>query len=145
MIEIYSQNEKKCQKYTKIITSYVFVHGTVFITSLTYAIYCFVTEKPFQMSYYLELFIDTDKPWGFGLLCFFQFTTTLTYALTVVSITAYFVCCCFYIGAICDHFKFLIHSIEKDVELFQSGNRILLSKTKMKYIRATQLHIKIFE
>lgn len=125
--------------------SYVLIHETIFVTSIVHAIYCFSHGMPFQMPFNLELFVNTNKSRGFGLLCCCELMVGLTYALTVASITSYFVCCCLYIEAICNHFKSLINAIKRDVELLNGGNKKLRLKIKTKYLRAIELHINILE
>lgn len=128
VIEIYSQNEQKCRKYTKLIMSYILIHETVFRTFIVRAIYCFAIGAPFQLPLNMELFVDINKPFGFGLMSCCQFMTALCYALAVIPITAYFVCCSLYITAIWEYFKTLIELIGKDVKLLQDESQELRSQ-----------------
>lgn len=110
------------------------------------------------LPYHTVVPFDTHNNWGWILLWFIQFNMGISYALSMVSIISYFVCCCFYIGAICEHFKFLICSIETDVTNKKAENKGKIKKIseqseetkkllsdKQKINKAVELHMTLFE
>lgn len=68
----------------------------------------------------------------------------------MTSMTSYFVSCCFYVRAICEHFDFVIKSIEKDVELNRDEKNVFEYKQRElkieeDFCKAINIHIKVNE
>lgn len=59
---------------------------------------------------------DQTDAFSWFIRWFIEICMGVTYSLTIVYITSYFVACCFYINAMCEHFDFLMCSIGKNTE-----------------------------
>lgn len=98
----------------------------------------------------LSVPFDTNTLWGWYLMWFFQFNISICYVSCTITITTYFVCCCIYIGAICEHFRFAYDCAMENVEQNrnekdpqQYERRQLLINEQMN--KAAEIHAKIFE
>lgn len=109
---------------------------------LPYSLYCILRGNYDTSAWTLPLDVavpfDTTTLGGWYSFWFIQMNTDLAYAGSFILITSYFVCCCFYIGAICDHFDFLFDSIVEDID----GNRVETDLKKYQK-RQQQIEIKI--
>lgn len=95
-----------------------------------------------------NLIIPFDKTHIFGWFVHYvaQFNVGLTYSLILVSITSYFVCCCFYVNTICDHFDHMMQSIESNgMHEYESRPQTNWRKVKQQLSEAINLHVDIFE
>lgn len=93
---------------------------------------------------------DTRTLYGWYLLWFFQFNLGLSYALCYISVTSYFLCCGFYIIALCDDFKLSIKLIGATIELNQNEKNSQnyeenYRKIKKQMKKLVEIHVKIFE
>lgn len=152
--DIYWNVEKKCQKYTAIFICYILWNECGFVGTLIYSMYCILTgdydasKWPFPISIWVP-FNETTL-WGWYLLWFILFNMSMCYALCFIAITSYFVSCCLYIGAICDHFDLLCNSIMGDIELFQSETdsikcHELYQRFVLKMHRIIKIHVEMLE
>lgn len=121
--EIYWNMEKMCRKTTKIMIGYVLIQEQMFVVTFVYSIYCICIGNTDTSSWPLpiNLFIPFNAKaqttlCGWYLLWLFQFNGSAFYSLCTMSTTSYFVCCCHYIMAICNHFESLMQSINGNVE-----------------------------
>lgn len=142
--EIYWRTEQKCQKYTKMIVYYVVHHQSMLIVSFMHSIYSVLIGNfdisTFFLPFHISIPFTVNTIWKWYLLWFIQFNMALSYALTMVSVTSYFVCCCLYIAAICDHFDLLNYSFAEEIDLVKNVHKI-----RTTLIRAIQLHVNLFE
>lgn len=80
------------------------------------------------------------------LLWFAQFGFGLAYSSSALTVTSYFVCGCFYIGGLCEHFEFLINSTTEDLHVANSGwSSERIGRIRMKLCKAIDVHEKIYE
>lgn len=73
-----------------------------------------------------------------------QFNVCLGYTACMTTLTSFFVGCCFYIKAMCDHVNLIMHELQSDIE----RNRTIETnhqKISNHLIEAVKLHIQIFE
>lgn len=147
-------NEEKCRKYTKIIFYYVFCNQAAYVSNLIPPFFSLLhgnyETSGWGLMYDLVLPFDKTKIWGWFMTWFTQFNVGFSYSLVLVSITSYFVCCCFYMAAICDHFDYLMETIKKDMECCEGqsnaiGNAQNRLKIKKQLSDAIDLHVSIFE
>lgn len=78
---------------------------------------------------------------------FIQYNISLAYAIATSLTSSYFVCCCLYIIAICDHFNLLVHSIQPNIASNRpnsTGTRTHL-ETEAKFKRVIEVHAEIIE
>lgn len=88
--------------------------------------------------------------WKWYIHWFIRFNMGMTYTACTTSITSYFVGCCLYIRAACDHFDVSIRSTGDDVELLQNETNLMkhpqmIRMLKEKLSHAIEIHVKIFE
>lgn len=125
-----------------------------FLGPFPYSLYCIWRGNYDTSAWTLPLDItvpfDTSTLSGWYAHWIVQVNTDLAYAMSFILITSYFVCCCLYIGAICDHFDFLCDSIVEDID----SNRIeadlkkyqkRLQQIKVKIGRMIKVHMKMTE
>ncbi|XP_055305885.1 odorant receptor 22c-like [Sitodiplosis mosellana] len=143
-----------CRKYTKLIFGYIFCHQSTFGAALLYSFYLirfgnFDTSTWF-LPFTMVVPFDTSSVEGWYWFWFIQFSASLSYIMCMVSVSSYFMCCCFYIEAICDRFGVIINSIRKSVKQNQ------IEKDKPKFLEnrskirdqihdAIDLHVNIFQ
>lgn len=152
--DLYWNNEQKSRKYTIRIYLYIVYHLQVFLSPCLYSFYCIFVGKidpsawplPFNMSVPFDITIM----WGWYLMWFIQINAAFSYCLATVLTTSYFMICCFYINAMCDHFDFLIRSIEFDVRQNLKETNFLKSqqisqKITDKLINAVKHHSNVLE
>lgn len=154
VFQMYRNVEDMCRKLTRFIAMYVPMNQIMTFASLFYSFYSisigdFDTSKwilPFKFA----LPFDTRVLWKWYILWFINLNIGLMYATSVTLIPSYFVGFCLYICAICDHFKLLIKSIDKDLErdrLRQNTkpSEKMFEQTKQKLCKAIRIQIKAFE
>lgn len=101
------------------------------------------------MWFELPLPFDTASIWGWYIYYITASVLELMYILCMVSATTYFVSCCFYIGAMCDHFDFVAHSIQKNFnddnhkEMNPYQRKMFNEKIMAKMRKAIQIHMEI--
>lgn len=125
----------------------------MFVAAALYSVYCILTgncdTSTWILPYKLSVWFDTASIQGWYWLWFVQANVGLTYSLVMITISSYFVCCCFYIGALCDHFDYLIHSLNDDVEQTQVKENVSMDQRKIRIkdilSRSVCIHIKVFE
>lgn len=154
IFDIYWNIEKKCRKYTTIFTFYILWNETSFVASLFYSFYCVwcgnYDTSTWPLPFNILVPFDTTSLWGWYLLWFVQFSMGLSYTGCLTAITSYFMSCCLYICAICDHFDFLCDSIMNDVdrnriEKDQQKYRVRHQQIEEKIGRMIKVHDKIYE
>lgn len=154
MYDIYWKNEQKCRKYTKIIAYYVFFNQTAYMMVLISPIYSIaignINPSNWKLMYDLILPFDKSQLFGWFVHYFAQFNVGLTYSLILVSVTSYFVCCCFYIDSTCEHFDILINSIRNSIQFNDTEDETMKvsanwRKVKQQLSEAVNLHVDIFE
>lgn len=154
IMDLYWRTEQKCRTYSKRGTYYIMFNQLSFVASLLYSLFMIMTNSfdatklllPFNM----EVPFDTNTLWGWYLFWFFQFNTALAYICTTVPVTVYFMCCCYYIGTICEHFDTLIQSIKQDVEYIHNENnpvkyQKMCLQIQRKFHKSISVHVTAFE
>lgn len=149
--DIYWRTEEKCRKYTKLIFSYIFCHQSTFGAALFYSFYLiyFGNVDTWLLPFTMVVPFNTTTFGGWYAFWFIQFSISLSYISCMVAISSYFVSCCFYIEAICDHFGSIVNSIHQNVEqnkIEKDKKKIFANQTRIKQqIRdAVDLHVNIF-
>lgn len=154
MFEIFWKTEQKCRKFTDWLTKYVFFNQTAFLGHLLNSIYSIcignydTTTWPQSFKIFTPFNTGTISGWYFMWLI--QFNVGVAYAICSISITSYFVCCCYYIGAICDRFDFHIKSVEKCAELLlKITNPVeygkIFERIKSNISQAIETHVQVFQ
>lgn len=124
------------------------------VVSLFFSIYSVYVGNVDTSKYYLPFRFavpwNTKPYFGWFMLWFYNLNAGIVYAAVIASVTAYFVCCCFYINGICDHFDLLIYSLEEDLERNQFENdpikyQKLCRKVKETLCKAIDSQVKALE
>lgn len=151
---IHWNNELKCRKFTRSMTKFIFANETVLTLSVIYSTICVCFGNYDTSNWVLQFAIktpfDQNTVIGWYLIWFIQYFQSLIYIICMVSITTFFVCCCFYILALCDHFEELCRIIRTDAQQFQwhinSPNyRKFYQQLNRRFCQAIDLHVTIFE
>lgn len=152
VFSMYWRVEQKCRKYTKIIGCYPL--KLMFVASFIYSIVCISRgnrdTSTWILPYTLSVPFDTRSIFGWYCLWFIESNIGVTYAFIMITISTYFVCCCFYIGCICDHFDFLIYSLNEHVEKIRTEENFFKFRHKYRQMKdklaqAITIHTKLFE
>lgn len=152
VFSIYWNVEQKCRKYTKIIGCYPL--KLMFVAAFIYSIVCIMNgnrnTSTWILPYTISVWFDTSTIHGWYLLWVIETHIGFTYASICITISSYFVCCCFYIAGICEHFDMLIYSLNEDVKLMRiekskSKYQHMYKKMKVKLARTITIHVKMFE
>lgn len=134
---IYWANEQKCRKVTDLLIKYIFFNQMTFAAALLYAFYNISTGNMDTSTWFLPFSMDvpfsTESFVGWLILWFIQFNMSLAYITCMVTITTYFICCCFYIETICDHFDSMIQRKEDKLQYNEHLNE------------AVKLHMDLYE
>lgn len=153
MSEIYSTSEEKCQKTQRWIYIYLLSELTVYSICLINSIYCIcignMDTSTWTTTYNLVIpFNENSAIWKWYLMWFTRFNMGMTYTACTTSITSYFVACCIYICAMCDHFGVMMRSTSEDVKQLhdeEGPKRVkLMRKFKEKLSQSIEIHVKIF-
>lgn len=117
---MYRGVEEKCGRYTKNMAYFIIVNQTMAVVSIFFSIYYVYVGNRDTSNYFLPFRFavpwNTAGYFGWFMLWFYNLNAGIIYAGVIASVTAYFVCCCFYINGICDHFDLLINSLEEELE-----------------------------
>lgn len=142
----------KCRHFMKFFFGFVCSQSSLFLIELLRAIVdiCMGNTDTSAWKLLFNLFVpfDTVSIFGWLLYWLFQWTTAVSYVLSVVLTTTHFMCFCYYIFAICDHFDLLIDLFHFDSE--QSGSDLRsypeMWRNSMKKLQhAIELHVQIYE
>lgn len=150
--EIYWNCELEGQKQVGRISRFIHFNQTIYVLVLSFSIYKMChgnfDTSDWLSTHNLVLPFDDTTVWGWFLRCFIQINDTFSYVSGMVPAASHFVCCCIYIGAICDHFNHIIRA--PNMEEFketknQRENSEICLKLKENFVQAIQLHFKLFE
>lgn len=129
-------------------------HLQVFLLALPFTIYHVYSGNPVETTMEMPLHIwvpfDLTTLSNWYLYWFIQVNMGITYCLCVVLITSYFLTCCFYIVAACDHLKSIARSINDDVkrrqlEIDPIKRQQIYGEIKKKLRELVHLHGVIYE
>lgn len=141
---IYWSVERKCQRLSEQMFAFMFFEQLTFVLALLYSIYCVCCGNLDTSTYYLPLKMtppfNVDSLIGWYPFWVLEFVCSMSYMFGSVVVTVYFVCCCFYLDAFCDHFNTHLESI--DAEFRKNPNSINARKT---LINAINHHHDIYE
>lgn len=150
VIKLYWRVEQKCRKYTRIFTYYIFVNQSMYMTAIILSIYSMLNNDYDTSKWLLAWSVPFDTKnlsvLQWYLLWSVQFGFGLAYSTSALTVTAYFVCGCFYIDGLCDHFEFLVQSTNADLDVKNgewSSDRIECIKVKL--CKAIDVQEKIYE
>lgn len=152
--EIYWRTEQKCREFTKILSYCTFLNAILPVCSLIHSIYDIINgnydTSAWILPFRISVPFNTDCIWGWYLLFFITINLAFAYALAMSSLTSYFISCCFYISAVCQHFDLIIASVEEDVALNQDEKNLFKymkreKKIKENLCKAINIHTEMYE
>lgn len=153
MFNIYWRIEQKCRKCTKLIAFYPL--NLMFLAAVLYSIYCIsignLDTSTWILPYTLSVPFNTRSIHGWYALWFIQTQIGISYSAVLVTISTYFVCCCFYIVGLCENFDYLINTLEESDEASNGqtenamSNKQRIRIMKVNFSKSVIIHNKIFE
>lgn len=151
---IYWNTEQKCRKYSKIMFYFVILEQTLIIYALVVSIYD-ITNGSYDTSgwalpFFISVPFNTETLFGWYLLAFINVNISFAYSLGSITLTSYFISCCFYICAACEHYDLNIGRVTIEVELNQHEKNALNCMDREQNIRihlckAINTHNKLYE
>lgn len=155
MCNIYWSAEQKCRKYTKTIVSVFILQMLLsYVAVLFYSVYqiCIgnLVTSTWPALYDLSVPFDSSTIWGWYLLWLVTLAVNASYILCLTSVVTYFVSCCFYLGAMCDHFNFTMRSTEALVKQNQQEKSRQMYITNYRKIvdqvqKSIEIQIQIYQ
>lgn len=147
---MYWNVEQKCRRFAKMMGTFVVLEQTSFIMAVMFSIYCVYIGNFDTSTYYLPLRekppFNTESLLGWYMFLAIQLCMSFAYVFGVVPAISYFVCNCFYLSTLCDHFDYLIALV--DVEL-KPSDRMAIHKNALNAHKllsnAIDHHNKIYE
>lgn len=100
---------------------------------------------PFTMSVPFK----TEEIWKWFILLSIELQIGIVYSTSITSAVCYFLCCCLYITAICDHFNLIMHSIMEEFAQPQQNENPKKYQNRyqqiQKFSKAVEIHGKVFK
>lgn len=138
---IYRNVENKCHELMWKIIYYLCYNNSVSMVSLLSSFYSIaignVDTSTWLLPFDLVVPFETSSLGGWYLLWIFNLQIPIVYSTCLTSTLSYFLCCCLYFGALCDHFDLMIQEFHNDVQRNQSGTD---SRTNQMMNDVTFLH-----
>lgn len=132
----------------------MFFHTSLFPIVLTYALMCIALgnydTSNWHLAFYVVVPFDQTCVWGWFLTWLMEFFMAFSYAICITTVTSFFVSCCYYMYAMCDHIDVLINSITRAVDLMQKevepGKiRKIRQQIEIQLCNVIRFQIKIYE
>lgn len=151
MVSIYWDNERRCRQITKRISYFIALNQSVFVAIFFFSIYCLFSGEfditAIDLPIKFAVPFETNNTMAWYTLWLIESNIGISYGVSVVAGTSYFVCCCIYIGTICDHFC----KIQSKIKFIESPTRTrgnfqkLHRETKKLLVQAIDIHVNGFE
>lgn len=102
------------------------------------------------LPYIISVPFDQGTLLGWYLVYISNTCTSMCYSFIMTSTTSYFVACCYYIVAICEHFDLMMDLVKKDVILNNHEENLSEYKKRERKIqenlcKAINIHIEVYE
>lgn len=152
--EIYWANEQKCRRYIKRFFYYMACHVQMFAFPALYSIFEICTGNLVPSNWPLPLNIwtpfDSTVVWGWYLIWFIQINMSISYLVSIISCSSYFMTCCFYIIAACDNLNQMTCSINENIKIYKmeklsTKRQTIYQEIEKKFNRMLEYHAKIYE
>lgn len=116
---IYLTVEQRCRRFTMQMSSFAVFELASIVMALFISFYHIHVGNLDTSTYYLPLHYATpftiDSVFKWDLFWAIQLLGCVAYLAGTVVVITYFVCCCFYVEALCDHFDLLIETIDDEL------------------------------
>lgn len=144
----------KCRRLIKRFLCYGCIHLSSFLPVLI-SVFIDMFNGEFDGSAYNLPFnvivpFNMESVWGWLLTWFLQLNESFKYNVQMITTTTQFVCFCYYIVTMCNHFNLLIDSIRFDSQQIQTEKNVqnrqqMWFGAKAKLQRAIEMHVDIYE
>lgn len=133
---------------------YIFCQQSYFVAGLLFPFYniCVgnLDTSSWKLTYNIIVPFSRATVFGWLMTWFVEFNMAFTYALSVVSGTSYFVCCCFYLEAICKHFDLNMRLVDEKAKVKTVGETSAKKLDRARQIKdllneSVKLHVDILE
>lgn len=145
ILNIYSASELKCRQCVRIFFFYFCGLLSTFFLALIFAILdiCFgkTDTSAWNLPFNVVVPFETESVLNWLLEWLFQISSGFSYTVRMILTTTHFVCCCYYIMAVCEHFNWEIDSVRQHNNTEQQ----IWQKIREKLQHAVGLHINIYE
>lgn len=151
---IHWNNELKCRKFTRLMSNFIIANEAVLTLSVIYSTVCVLfgeyDTSNWVLQFPMKTPFDGDTVIGWYFIWCIQFILSLIYSVCMVTVTTFFVCCCFYTASLCDHFEELCRLISSDAEqmkIRKTERKVENVNLKLdkRLCEAVDLHVTIFE
>ena len=146
--------EMKCRRWMKGFAYFGCFHQLTFLPILIF-VFIDIYNGKFDGSKYNLPFnavvpFNKESVSGWLLTWFYQLNQSFAYSGQMLTITIHFVCFCYYIMTMCNHFNLLIDSIRFDTQQIQAKNNTQIRhqiwmNARAKFQQAIELHVDIYE
>lgn len=151
---LYWENEIKCRKFSTAFFHFGCCHVLSLTTALIPAFYGILTgnivTSAWGLPFNIVLPVSKESVSGWFLYWFYSIHIDMIYTLCMILPTSHFVCFCYYIIAICNHFGLIISSVRNDSQQIRKEKNTnkhpkMWRDVKKKVCRAVDLHINSYE
>lgn len=148
-ITLYWTTEMKCRKTTKQFACFGLILQVSIFSALISGLFNIYMGDSDPSTWSLPFMIvspfDTNSILGWFLTWFYEFNMSVMYFTYLFTTCSHFLCCCYYIIAICDHFSTIIHSIKVRKEKNIQNNQQRCDDALEKLNRAIETHNNVYE
>lgn len=146
--QLYWANEQRCRFITKnMLKFYLIFNESSIIAPLIISIFMILFGKfdssKLILPFTLAVPFKTDNIWGWYMLLFIQLSISITYSSVMIGIASYFICCCLYVGSVCDHLELTIQSTtQANTSSFDEHSDKIVQRMLKKSI---EVHLDVIE
>lgn len=150
----YWECEQKCHQLMKRFFYYVCVQLLTFTPVLIFVLWDMVQNdfdgNKLNLPFNAIGPFNMDSKLGWLLTYFYQLSECASYTIGMVILSSYFMCCSYYIIAMCNHFHLLIESArflsqEIQAEKIARNRQRMWLNVKAKLQRVIEMHVDIYE
>lgn len=156
-------SELKCRQLVKILLYYGCVQLSSFLGALIRPFFDIflknndnksIDTSEWNLPFAVVMPVNMQTISGWFVAWFYQLNTSIAYGVYMITTTTHFVCLCYWIVGMCNHFSRLIESIRNDtqqIEMQKNNNEEeqqqakRWQKAKAKFQRAIEMHVNIYE
>lgn len=152
---IYWAAERKCRQFTERMVLLMLYQQFSYVFALLFSIYCICVGNFDTSTYYLPLRIappfNVDPVYRWYLFLVLQFISGVTYMATLIASAVHFVCGCYYLAGLCDHFNYFIEMVDAEFRQnrSQANERVTVFENSLRSRKllcdAIDHHNKIYE
>lgn len=109
-----------------------------------------MSTPPWFLPFRISVPFSTANLRGWYSLWFIQFNIGLAFSFGMITMTSYFIGCCLYINAVCDHVELIIQETKASAQRYQSEinpwkHEKRYTEIKGKLSQALEMHVNVLE